>query len=228
MKCNLGLALIIAFLILVSGCNEASQEGSQENADISDSESDGRSSQDNSDLINNISNQTFNWNMAEGTKIKVMLNNHHYADAIVAELADFEALTGIKVEFSLTEENFFFDKVTNALSNEDNDMDVFMSGAYQLWNYDDLGYVENLMPYIENESITGGDYDFKDFFPELIEVLMSDKEPDALLAIPIGFELYNLAYNQRIFEEMGLEVPETFEEMLELAGNLRHIHTWSR
>ncbi|MBN2626814.1 MAG: extracellular solute-binding protein [Spirochaetales bacterium] len=45
-----------------------------------------------------------------------------------------------------------------------------------------------------------------------------------LLALPLGFEIYPLAYNKRIFRELGLEPPRTLEDLMDLAGILKGIN----
>lgn len=53
----------------------------------------------------------FNWKAYEGTQIDVLFSEHTYADAVEAKLADFEALTGIKVNYSSMPESNYFDKL---------------------------------------------------------------------------------------------------------------------
>jgi multiple sugar transport system substrate-binding protein len=42
-----------------------------------------------------------------------------------------------------------------------------------------------------------------------------------LWGLPLGFELYCLAYNKKYFEEKGLKIPKTLEELTELAAKLK-------
>lgn len=203
-----GIIAILAIALIFSGCQK---DDVSEESPLQDTEA----------SVEPSESSEFNWKMAEGDTIRVMFNNHPYADAIIAELAGFEELTGIQVDFSLTEEEYYFDKVTYALSSQSTDMDVFMTGVEQLWHYDNLGYIEDLTPYVEDESKTDIDYDMNDFFPELREILMIEEGINRkLVALPLGFELFSLAYNKRIFEEKGLEPPKTFEEMVDLSKEL--------
>jgi multiple sugar transport system substrate-binding protein len=39
--------------------------------------------------------------------------------------------------------------------------------------------------------------------------------------LPLGFELYSLAYNKKYFDEKGLRPPETLDELIELSAKLK-------
>ena len=39
--------------------------------------------------------------------------------------------------------------------------------------------------------------------------------------MPLGFELYSLAYNKKYFDEKGIKVPTTLDELSELAAKLK-------
>ena len=65
------------------------------------------------------------WQAYKGTTINVMFNEHTYANAIIAKMADFEKLTGIKVVYSTTPETNYFDKLNTALSSRTGDPEIF-------------------------------------------------------------------------------------------------------
>ncbi|NDL67690.1 ABC transporter substrate-binding protein [Anaerotalea alkaliphila] len=168
----------------------------------------------------------FSWDMASGSKIQVMFNQHTYADGIIQKIPEFEALTGIKVEYALTPEENYFDKLTTALNSRSGNPDIFMTGAYQLWQYAPAGYVADLTPFIEDPNMTNPDYNMDDFFPKIVDALKWDLVPGNKVgtgpqwALPIGFETNNLAYNKKVFEERGLEPPKTMEDLLKLTKEL--------
>ena len=167
--------------------------------------------------------ETFDWKAYEGTTIQVAFVEHTTSSAIISKIADFEELTGIKVETSVTPEANYFDKVNAALSSRTGSIDLFMSGAYQLWDYSTAGYVEDLTPWLEN---TIPDYDFEDLVQSAVAALRWDGVPGhavgegAQLGLPLCFEVYTLAYNKRAFEEKGLEVPKTYDELMEVCKQL--------
>lgn len=169
----------------------------------------------------------FSWQRYNGTEIIVLFNNHPYADAIIKKIQEFEEVTGITVKFSDTPEENYFDKVNTTLTSRSGVPDVFMSGAYQLWDYASADYVEPLQPYIDNPSITTSDYNATDFFPGVLNSLKWNLVPGdpvgtgELWALPMGFELYSLAYNKRIFDKMNITPPKTMKELTHVAAQLK-------
>ena len=88
----------------------------------------------------------FDWKAHNGTQIKLLLNKHPYTDALLYHLVDFIMQTGIKVSFDVFHEEEYFDKVTEALSGQSSEYAVFMTGAYQIWEYAPQGHVEKPAP----------------------------------------------------------------------------------
>ena len=58
----------------------------------------------------------FDWKKHKGTTLKLLLNKHPYADAMIANLENFKTLTGMDVTYDVFPEDVYFDKVTAALS----------------------------------------------------------------------------------------------------------------
>lgn len=170
---------------------------------------------------------TFDWKAYDGTTLNVMFNEHTYADAIIAKLPEFEELTGIKVDYSTTPESNYFDKLNTALSSRSGTPDIFMTGAYQTWEYAPAGYMEPLDAYIEDVSKTAPDYDYDDFIPGIINALRWDLVPGhavgegQLWALPMGWEINTLTYNKKVFEEAGLSAPTTTQELYDDAVALK-------
>ena len=171
-----------------------------------------------------VSAEEYDWKKYAGETIQVAFVEHTTANAIISNIAAFEELTGIKVETSVTPEANYFDKVTAALSSRSGSIDLFMSGAYQLWDYSSAGYVEDLTPYLAD---VAPDYDAEDLVESAVNALKWDGVPGhpvgegAQLGLPLCFELYSLAYNKRAFAEKGLEVPKTYDELLAVCEALK-------
>src|SRR5271154_2275429 len=170
----------------------------------------------------------FDWKQASGTKLVVMLNKHPYADAIIKKVADFKDLTGIDVEYTETPEENYFDKVTTALASKNGNPDIFMTGTYQLWDYASAGYMEPLDDYLNDPALTNSDYDVKDIFEGVLNGGKWDLVPGHQTgtghqwALPLGFETNILSYNKKYFDEKGLKVPKTFDELYALAKQLKN------
>ena len=170
--------------------------------------------------------EDFDWKNYEGTTINVMFNEHNYSKAVIEKIPEFEELTGITVEYSSTPESNYFDKLNTSLSSRSGTPDVYMTGAYQVWEYAPAGYMEPLDNYINDPAKTDPDYNFDDFIPAVVDGLKWDTVPGHKVgegsqwALPMGWELNCLAYNKNVFAEKGLEVPATTDELLETATAL--------
>lgn len=174
--------------------------------------------------------EDFDWKSCDGTTINVMFNEHNYSKAVISKIPEFEELTGITVEYSSTPESNYFDKLNTSLSSRSGTPDVYMTGAYQVWEYASAGYMEPLDDYINNPAKTSADYNFDDFLSATVDPLRWDLVPGHAVgegsqwALPMGWELNNLAYNKNVFEEKGLSVPTTTDELLEVAGSLNEFN----
>lgn len=172
----------------------------------------------------------FDWKAYEGTELDVLFSEHTYADAVEAKLADFEALTGIKVNYSSMPEGNYFDKLNVELTSHSGTPDVFMTGAYQSWEYASAGNLEPLENYISDASLTNPDYNYDDFIPGVIDALKWDCVPGHSVgagsqwALPMGWEVNILTYNKRILEENNLQPPKTAEELLEVSKALHEFN----
>jgi len=174
--------------------------------------------------------EDFDWKNYEGTTLNVMFNEHNYSKAVIEKIPEFEELTGIKVKYSSTPESNYFDKLNTSLSSRSGTPDVYMTGAYQVWEYAPAGYMEPLENYINDPAKTAPDYNFDDFIPAVVDGLKWDLVPGHKVgegsqwALPMGWELNNLAYNKAVFEEKGMTVPTTTDELLETAKALKEFN----
>jgi multiple sugar transport system substrate-binding protein len=162
----------------------------------------------------------FSWTKYKGQTVRLLLNKHGYTDSMLQELANFTKLTGIKVTYDIYPEEQYFDKVTVALSSGSSDYDVYMTGAYQVWQYAPPGWVEPLEKYISDPSVTNPQYDAADLLPNLMASLRWDTKDGDMTgtghqwALPWGFEENTLMYNKKIFADLKLSPPKTFAEVI--------------
>ena len=170
----------------------------------------------------------FDWKKHQGTQLNLLLNKHPYADAMIADLDNFKALTGMEVAYDVFPEDVYFDKVTAALSSGSSQYDAFMTGAYQTWQYGPAGWLVDLNEFIGDPALTNPDYDWEDVLPNLRASTAWSGVPGAELggegakqwAIPWGFELYSVSYNKRVFDELGITPPENLQDMIEKAARI--------
>jgi multiple sugar transport system substrate-binding protein len=168
----------------------------------------------------------FNWRQFEGQTVRVMLVQHPYGEGILKKIDAFEALTGIKVEQTTIPEENYMDKLATSVASRAGDPDVFMTGAYQTWEYAPAGYLADLDEYANNSAITAPDYEISDFFESIIGSMRWDLVPGhkvgtgKLWGIPLGFETNCLTYNKELFAKNNIKVPTTPEELYDAARKL--------
>lgn len=168
----------------------------------------------------------FDWMQQSGKTIHPILVEHPYTDAMEPFFPEFEAKTGIKVDYEKLPETQFREKLLLALSTGAGTYDVFMTGYIDDFRYVGGGWIEPLDDYIANPALTDPAWDFGDFYESLIEVNRWNGEAGTgvgegqLWALPVNEEGYSLFYRKDIFEQEGLEPPTTYEELLTIAEQL--------
>ncbi len=173
----------------------------------------------------------FDWKAHSGTDIKLLLNKHPYTDALLAHLAEFTEKTGIQVTFDVFPEDEYFDKVTVSLSSKSPEYSVFMTGAYQVWQYAPPGFMADLKPYMADPEKTGPEWDQEDIYKNLLDSLAWNLKPGDPLgtedakqwALPWGFETNTMIYRKDIFDKHGLTPPKDMPELLELCAKLKEL-----
>lgn len=169
----------------------------------------------------------FSWKAFAGQEVNIMFDQHPYADAIIKKIPEFEQKTGIKVKYSETPEDSYFDKLTTALNARNGAPDVFMTGSYQIWEYAPADYIQPLDSFINNKGLTSADYNVNDFYKGVLNGDKWDLKPGHPVGtgnqwgIPLGFETNVLAYNKKAFAKVGIkQPPKTFDELLQDAVKL--------
>jgi len=171
----------------------------------------------------------FDWKQHSGTTVKLLLNQHPYADAMIANLDNFKALTGMDVQYDIFPEDVYFDKVTAALSSGSSEYDAFMTGAYMTWTYGPAGWIDDLNEYISDPAKTNPDYNWDDMLEGVRDSCAWNGQPGGALGsddakqwcIPWGYEQNNLTYNSRMFREASLSVPTNLDEMVATAAEAK-------
>ncbi len=168
----------------------------------------------------------FDWKKHNGTSIKLLLNKHPYTDAMIANLENFKALTGMDVQYDVFPEDVYFDKVTAALSSGSSEYDAFMTGAYMTWTYGPAGWCDDLNEFIHDADKTNPDYNWEDVLEGVRKSCAWNGRPGGALGsddakqwcIPLAYEQNNLTYNKRIFDANGLAVPTNMDELMGTAA----------
>lgn len=170
----------------------------------------------------------FDWKKHAGTGVKLLLNKHPYADAMIANLESFKALTGMEVTYDVFPEDVYFDKVTAALASGSSEYDAFMTGAYMTWTYGPAGWITDLNEWINDPAKTAPNYAWEDMLPGLRASTAWNGVPGGALGsadakqwcLPWGYEMNNLTYNRDMLAKAGVAVPTNMGELTEAAAKL--------
>lgn len=169
---------------------------------------------------------TFDWKKASGTTLNILQTPHPYQQALQPLLKEFTELTGVTINADLVPEADYYTKLNTELSGGTGKHDVFMLGAYFIWQYGPPSWLEDLKPWLDNSAATSDEYDFEDIFEGLRTSTQWDFGEGSPLgtggqwAIPWGFENNVVTYNKKYFDDQGIKLPETFDNFIQLAIDL--------
>src|SRR5512139_1419376 len=159
-----------------------------------------------------------NWRQCEGQKLTIGLNKHPYTESLLPLIPEFEALTGIKVDYLILPENEYGAKLTADLSNKRGEFTVIMAGAMRNWAYVPAGWMAPLEQFLSDPKLTDRSwYKLEDFFPSLIAANRWNGKVGGgigegpLWSIPVMAESYILAYRKDIFDKHQIKLPKTYE-----------------
>lgn len=170
----------------------------------------------------------FDWKAHSGKSVKLLLNKHPYADAMIANLQAFKDLTGMNVTYDVFPEDVYFDKVTAALSSGSSEYDAFMTGAYMTWTYGPAGWITDLNEWIGDPAKTGPAFAWDDYIEGVKKSCAWNGQPGGELGsadakqwcLPWGFEQNNITYNKAMFDKVGVEPPKNLDELVEISAKL--------
>lgn len=142
-----------------------------------------------------------------GAEIRVIFANHPWAEALQRLIPEFEAASGITVRVESYFEDQLSQKLQIGLTSGNSQADVFMFRPLQEGLlFEQNGWVADLTEFAVNDA----GWDYADFQPGPLGTVQSG---EVLFGIPIVTERQALYYRADLFEEAGLEVPNTLEEL---------------
>ena len=161
----------------------------------------------------------------EGTTLIVNFPAHPHYDAVMQILPEFTAQTGIEVEVDQLPYLAMRERQTLELGQDEGEYDLIAYVVFSKADYVYADQLENLAKYFMNPRLANPSYDADDLIDGYVynigfaggERGYLEGKTGSLFGIPYGSETSVLGYRKDIFEKHGLEVPETYEEMLELA-----------
>ncbi len=161
----------------------------------------------------------------EGTTLIVNFPAHPHYDAVMQILPEFTKETGIEVEVDQLPYLKMRERQTLELAQDEGEYDLIAYVVFSKADYVYADQLENLAKYFMNPKLANPAYDSSDLIDGYVYNIGfagGDKgylqgATGSLFGIPYGSETSVLGYRKDIFEKHGLAVPETYDEMLEIA-----------
>ena len=151
----------------------------------------------------------------DGTTITVLFEGHPSSEAIIEMLPKFKEETGITV---VPETVPYSDLTSRALlefSTGSGRYDVVMDDWVKAIGYADADYIEPLDARMSGDTTY---FDAADFVPAYLSSMSYE---GAAYGVPVYGESTFLMYRKDLYEQFGIEVPQTFEELREAAKTIQ-------
>lgn len=160
-----------------------------------------------------------------GTTLVVNFPSHPHYNAVMEVLPEFTAQTGIEVEVDMLPYLDMRERQTLELALDEGAYDLIAYVVFSKADYVYADQIENLARFFMNPRLADPDYDAADLidgYVQNIGVAGGEKgylpgPTGSLFGLPFGSETSVLFYRQDIFEKHGLSVPETYDDLLDLA-----------
>ena len=146
----------------------------------------------------------------EGTTLQVQIFNSPQADTIELLAPRFTELTGIEVVFTKLAENDAVTKTQLTLSAESDVVDVFQTQSFFIGGYGSQNSLAALEDLQANDAITYPGFSFENYSPSSVTALAYGGHN---LGVPMFHAQQVMYYRLDIFEELGIEIPQTLDEL---------------
>lgn len=160
-----------------------------------------------------------------GETLIVNFPAHPHFDAVMKILPQFTEETGIEVEVDQLPYLKMRERQTLELSQDEGEYDLIAYVVFSKADYVYADQLENLARYFMNPMLSDPAYDADDLIDGYVYNIgfaggnkgYLEGKTGSLFGIPYGSETSILGYRKDIFEKHGLEVPQTYDELLEIA-----------
>lgn len=142
-----------------------------------------------------------------GQRVSVLLEGHPTSDAIQKLLPEFKELTGIDVELEIIPEQDITAKMLLEFSSKSGRYDIVQNNIIYIKGFADAGYI---VPLDDLLKANPDHYDKADFVPGYIDTAKSDGK---LYGLPVYGESTFLMYRKDLFEQHGIAVPKSFDDI---------------
>lgn len=153
----------------------------------------------------------------DGVTLRVILATHDWTNAVEPKLAEFEAATGMKVEFEVYPENQLSDKLNVELGSGGKYIDAFMCRPLQeVQQFIQNGYLAEVSGLLADEAFAADD-----FIPAALDGYAYNGANDGMYyGVPLVTERQVLFYRKDLLQKAGVEVPTNLEELMAAAEKL--------
>ena len=160
-----------------------------------------------------------------GTTLVVNFPAHPHYDAVMQVLPQFTAETGIEVEVDMLPFLDMRQRQTLELALPEGAYDLIAYVVFSKADYVYAGQIRNLAPFFMNPRLADPTFDAEDLidgYVQNIGVAGGERgylpgPTGSLYGLPFGAETSVLFYRTDVFERHGLSVPQTYDELLDLA-----------
>ncbi|KQU85668.1 sugar ABC transporter substrate-binding protein [Ensifer sp. Root31] len=142
-----------------------------------------------------------------GQRLSVLMVGHPTTDAVRKALPNFTEATGIEVDLEVVPEADATPKMLLEFSAKSGRYDVVENSAIMVPGFVSAGYVASLDDFADKDSKF---YDKSDFVPSYLKHNMVEGK---LYGLPVFGESSFLMYRKDLFEQYGISVPKTFDEV---------------
>jgi len=147
--------------------------------------------------------------LAEAEEINVVLFGMPYTRGLQALAGDFEAETGIKANIEVIGQDVFENRITLSFTGATGDIDVVHTPVIQVQRWVAADWLKPITAEVDAMAVKD------DILAGPLDAYLVNGER---WAVPFMAGTGLMTYRTDILEEAGLEVPETWEEMLEVAA----------
>lgn len=159
------------------------------------------------------------WKKFAGTTLEVNLVKSPRSETLIKNLAEFEELTGIKVNAEATPEQQQRQKTVIELSTGKPSFDVVhLSYHVQKRQFEKGGWLADISGFLADPTLTAADLTEGDFAEAGLSFA---KDSDGKLhSLPFSVDYWIVYWNKALFEAKGLKYPATFDELVSNAEAL--------
>ena len=156
---------------------------------------------------------TIDWKQFSGETLTVLCTAMPVSEVYEDLIAEFEELTGIKVEWEMLNDTDRKNAQLVDFNAGSGKYDVSNVGISNREEFVAGGYLEALEPYLSNADLTDADWYNVGDYPDPVLAGGKSNADQTLVMIPYTAEYFLLWYREDIFDQLGLEVPKTITEL---------------